>query len=459
MRLVPAPGRRWEASTVDGPKTHRGGPGRAGGRRVGFLAVAATVAAVALAACGSSGGSGGSGSSGGGGGGTATLNWYMFPDGSGSFSAAAANCSKASNGAYRINLNVLPNDADGQRQQMVRRLAAKDSSLDILGLDVTWEAEFSEAGWILPFTGARRTAVENGTLASTVKAATWRNQLVAAPLNTNTQLLWYRKDLVPNPPTTWQQMVDDATQLAKQGKPHFIEVQGAEYEGYTVLFNTLVASAGGSILNASSTKAQLGEPAVKAVQAIQLLAHSPAADPSWSNQQEDDNRLAFESGSAAFELNYPFIYPSALENAPALAKNIGWAQYPSLVPGQQSHVTIGGNDLAVSSYSKHPNQAFDAINCLRSRTNQITYAIKGGLPPTLESLYTDPALVKGGYPFASAIFTSLQNGTARPQTPAYQSVSLQISYTLSPPTSVKVSDLNTLKSRINDALNSKGLVP
>lgn len=415
-----------------------------------MFAAAAAAAVPVLAACGSSGGGSGR---------TATLNWYMFPDGSGSFATAAANCSKASNGAYTIKINVLPNDADTQRQQMVRRLAAKDSSLDILGLDVTWEAEFSEAGWILPFTGARRTAVENGTLPAAIKAAVWRNQLVAAPLNTNTQLLWYRKDLVPEPPTTWSQMVADATRLAKEGKPHYIEVQGAEYEGYTVLFNTLVASAGGSILNASSTSAQLGEPAVKAIQAIQQLAQSPAADPSWSNQHEDDNRLAFESGNAAFELNYPFIYPSALQNNPSLAKKIGWTQYPSLVAGQPSHVTIGGNDLAVSAYSKHPDQAFDAITCLRGSANQTTYAIKGGLPPTLTALYTDPALIKGGYPFAGAIYTALQNGVARPQTPAYQSVSLQISYNLSPPTSVSVGKLNTLKSRINDALNSKGLVP
>ena len=69
------------------------------------------------------------------------------------------------------------------------------------------------------------------------------------PDNTNTQLLWYRSDLVPTPPTTWAQMIADAEQLAKEGKPHYIEIQGAQYEGATVWFNTMVASAGGSILN------------------------------------------------------------------------------------------------------------------------------------------------------------------------------------------------------------------
>lgn len=420
-------------------------------RRVALPAALALAAAPLLAACG--GGGGGSG------GGTATLNWYVFPEHSGAFTTAAANCSRQSHGAYTIKINTLPNDADGQRQQLVRRLAAKDSSLDILGLDVTWEAEFAQAGWIVPFTGAQRAAVVTGTLPSTLNTGIWKGQLVAAPLNTNTQLLWYRKDLVPHPPTTWAEMIAQATALAKQGKPHYIEVQGAQYEGYTVLFNTLVASAGGSVLTPDSQHVSLGQPAVQAAAAIHALAHSPAADPSWSNQREDDNRLAFESGNAAFELNYPFIYPSALQNAPAIAKNLGWAQYPSLVAGQPSHPTIGGNDLAVSAYSKHKDAAFNAILCLRNRDNQVRNAVKGGLPPTIESLYTDPSFINGGYPFAPAILTALKNGSVRPKTPAYQSVSLQISYTLSPPSSISSGKVATLRGRINDALNSKGLVP
>ena len=44
---------------------------------------------------------------------------------------------KASGGKYTISINTLPTDADGQRQELVRRLAAKDSSIDIIGMDVT----------------------------------------------------------------------------------------------------------------------------------------------------------------------------------------------------------------------------------------------------------------------------------------------------------------------------------
>jgi multiple sugar transport system substrate-binding protein len=126
-------------------------------------------------------------------GGAPTLNWYIFPDVSGSFKAAAAEHSAASNGEYTIAIQDLPSGADGQRSQLVRRSAAEDSSPDILGLDVVWEAEFAGAGWIQPWTGQRRRQVERDAVKAALDTATWKGQLVAAPFNSNTQLLWSRK--------------------------------------------------------------------------------------------------------------------------------------------------------------------------------------------------------------------------------------------------------------------------
>jgi multiple sugar transport system substrate-binding protein len=414
-------------------------------RRRGLAALTVPLlAAGALTACGGDSG------------GRVTLSFYNFPDNSGAIQEAANNCSTSQ---YKIEYNKLPNDADGQRQQMVRRLAAKDSSMDILGLDVTWEAEFAEAGWIRPWTGANRAAATKGTLKAPIETATWKGKLYAVPYNSNTQLLWYRSDLVPNPPKTWDEMIDMAEKLAKEGKPHLIEIQGAQYEGVTVWFNSLVASGGGSILTPDASKPSLGKPALRALQIMKRLASSPAADPSLSVQQEDQNRLAMESGAAAFQLNYPFVYPSMKADKPALFKNFKWAQYPGVNPNEPSHVTIGGIDLAVSKYSNHPDLAFKAALCMRNAKNQTIAAVKGGLPPTLESLYGSKALAKD-YPFHEAILTALKNASVRPKTPAYQNVSIVVSHNVSPPNSISpASTLRTIESQLKDALASKGLIP
>jgi multiple sugar transport system substrate-binding protein len=387
------------------------------------------------------------------------LNYWSFPDNSGAIQQAVNNCSAASGGKYTISYNKLPTDADSQRQQLVRRLAAHDSSMDILALDVTWEAETAQAGWILPWTGASKAAAEQDTLPTMLQTATWHGRLYAVPYNTNTQLLWYRSDLVPTPPTTWAQMIADAQRLAKEGKPHYIEIQGAQYEGVTVWFNSLLASAGGSVLNATSTAPSLGTPALRALQVMSTLANSTAADPSLGVQQEDQNRLAMEGGTAAFELNYPFVYPSMQMDNPQLFKHFKWALYPRVYPNVPSHVTIGGIDLAVSAYSSHPALAQQAILCLRDRSNQILAAVKGGLPPTLMSLYNDASFIKT-YPYAAAIRQALLTASVRPKTPYYQNVSIVISHAVSPSASISpAATLGQITGGISNALADKGLVP
>ncbi len=81
------------------------------------------------------------------------------------------------------------------------------------------------------------------------------------------------------------------------------------------------------------------------------LARSVAADPSLPNQMEDQNRLAMESGRAAFELNYPFVYPSMQANNPELFRHFRWAPYPRVDPDTPARPTIGGIDLAVGAFS------------------------------------------------------------------------------------------------------------
>ncbi|MGA5415581.1 ABC transporter substrate-binding protein [Streptomyces pseudogriseolus] len=410
--------------------------------------LALTVLASALAACG--GDDEGS---------RPTLNWYNFPDDSGALQEAADRCTRESGGRYRIVYNKLPRAADGQRQQMVRRLAAEDDSLDILGLDVTWAAEFAEARWIKEWTGENKRRATEGTLDVPLQTATWKGKLYAVPYNTNIQLLWYRRDLVPKPPTTWAEMLDMSRDLARQGKPHYVEIQGAQYEGLTVWFNSLINSAGGTILNPSATEPSLGPPAVRAASIMRDLARSPAADPSLPNQMEDQNRLAMESGVAAFEINYPFVYPSMKSNNPTLFKNFRWALYPRVDAGRPSRPTIGGIDLAVSAYSRHADLAFDAALCLRNRENQLTAALKGGLPPTLRALYDEPDFMEQ-YPFSKEVLASLESASVRPLTPAYQNVSIAVSHTLSPPSDIRPeSDVATIREQIDKALRSEGVIP
>ena len=136
-----------------------------------------------------------------------------------------------------------------------------------------------------------------GRIAGPLASAAYQGQLWAVPFTTNTQLLWYRTDRVPEPPATWDELLHQAEALGPGGR---FQAQGERYEGLTVFFVSLLASAGGAVLDATGQQVSLEpEPTHKALILMKRLANSPAADPALATSREDHTRLAFESGSSA----------------------------------------------------------------------------------------------------------------------------------------------------------------
>ncbi|MGX7671985.1 ABC transporter substrate-binding protein [Plantactinospora sp. DSM 117369] len=401
---------------------------------------------VPLAACGS-----------GEDGGIPTINLYYTTEQN--IQKVVDDCNAKAGGRYRIAYRVLPRAADDQRVQLVRRLAAEDSGMDILGLDVTWTQEFASAGWLLEWTGEHRAEAERGTLAGPLETARYEGKLYAAPKNTNVQLLWYRSDLVPQPPRTWDEMIRAAQDLRGRGQPYRVITMGAQYEGLVVLYNTLVASAGGQIINDDGSKAVFDDGAVRALEVLRNFATAGITTSSFSNTIEDQARLDFQSGAGAFQLNWPFVYPAMQEADPELAKKVKWARYPGVDPGTPSKVTIGGFNLGVSRYSRHPDESFDAASCLRDAEHQKFSAINDGVPPTIESVYAEPEMAEA-YPMRDTILEELKDPATRPRSPAYQNISTVLSATLSPPSSIDPErTADRMREATQDALDSKGVLP
>lgn len=384
-----------------------------------------------------------------------TLRWYVAKEGSGAFESAARGCAQASGGAYRIELALLPADADQQREQLVRRLAARDRDIDIIAMDVIWTAEFAQAGWILPWDGIAADEARNGRLAAPLASATYEGRLWGAPFNTNAQLLWYRTDRVSAPPKTWDELIDMAEALGDNGR---IQAQGERYEGLTVFFVSLLASAGGAVLNQAGEVSLEPEPTRRALATMKRLATSTAADPALSTSREDQARRGFERGDAAFMVNYPFVWGSAQRNVPEVAARMGWARWPAVVAGRPSRVTVGGLNLGVSAYSRHPRLAFQAAACIASKPNQRLAAERAALPPSIEALYDEPG-VRKALPFAGLLRAALHDAVQRPQTPVYNDISLAISRSAHPMRDIRPeADAAALRNAIGRALRSEGLL-
>jgi multiple sugar transport system substrate-binding protein len=420
-------------------------------RRGVGLAAAATLM-VSLAAC-----------SGGDDGGPPVINLFGGASATG-FQDLIDGCNEQADGAYRIEGNLVPSDADGQREQMVRRLAAGDEGMDLIGMDVVWTAEFAEAGWILALDEEQTAAVAEDTLEVPLETATWKDKLYGIPKHTNAQILWYRKSLVEKAgngkaPETWDEMFDMAEKLKAAGEPHQIGFTGARYEGLVVGFNTILSSFGGTIVNEDSTKSTIDDKTTEALGLMSRLAKSGLASRSLSNSQEPEVFAQLQNGESAFSLNWPYVGSAMREASPEIADDLGFATFPSAVEGEPSKVTVGGMNFAISKFSQHPQEAFDAAMCLRSPENQLKHAITAGEPPVNETVFEEPEFKKV-YPQGPVLLASLEAASSRPISPVYQNISTIISSTLSPPSSIDP-DATTkeLEGAIDDAIEGKGILP
>jgi trehalose/maltose transport system substrate-binding protein len=422
----------------------------AGRTSKGFLALAVAAAAIAFGGCGGDEA-----------GGSNTLTWFIFNEPSASPQTAAEKCAKESGGEYEIEFEFLPADADGQREQLVRRLGAEDDTIDLIGMDVIWTGEFASAGWIVPVPEATAQVVSKDVFPSVLETAKFEGTLYAAPLWSNTELLWYRSDLVKQPPKTWDEMIDEAESLNPD--ENLIQVQANKYEGLVVWFNQMVESAGGQVLSGPDELSLEEEPTTRALEVMGRLSTSEAADPAITTSQEDPNRLAFQTGSSAFMINYPFVYPSAEAEAPDIFKVMKAAKYPAIDPGTPSAPPLGGVNLGVSAFSKNQDLAWKAVECLVGAENQLATAEAGGLPPVREDLY-DSKQIEKVYPgFSQIIGESIADAAARPsESPAYQDISLAIQNAVHPTTEIDPDDpsatYDELRELLEQAINREGLL-
>ena len=415
--------------------------------RVCALAVTLALSALGLGACGGDDGGGGN-----------TLKFFIFNEPGGGPQKVAEKCSKESNGKYSIEFELLPSTADQQREQLVRRLGAEDASIDLIGLDVIWTGEFANAGWLDPVPRDVEGPTTEQVFPSMIETAKFEGRMYVVPIWSNTQLLWYRKDKVDQAPETWDQMIDQAVENKTT-----IQVQANRYEGLVVWANSMIESAGTQILSGPEEIQLEEEPTKRALEVMGRLANSPAAATNIDTSEEDPARLAFESGSSNYMLNYPFVFASAKENAPDIHKNMGAAKYPKVDAGKESKPPLGGINLGVSAFSTKKDLAWEAVRCLVEPENQITIAELGGLPPVREDLY-DNEKIRKLYPgFADLIQQSIRDAAPRPATsPAYQDLSLALQAAFHPVGSIDPENVDPtydeLRDQVEKAIKREGLL-
>ena len=312
--------------------------------------------------------------------------------------------------------------ADQQHDDLVQNYQAKNPDYDVASVDVVWTAEFAARGWLQPLEGDMAIETE-GMLEPTIEAGSYQGKLYAAPVSSDGGILYYRKDLVPTPPTTWDEMMGMCS-IAKENNIGCYAGQFKQYEGLTVNASEAINSAGGSVLNDE------GKPNLNTPEAAEGLGNLVEAFKNGNipaeaiTYQEEESRRAFQDGNLLFLRNWPYVYNLATTEGSSKVKDVlGMNALPGKEgPGASS---LGGHSAAISVYSKNKATALDFVKFLVAEEQQKFFATQGSLAPVLGALYEDQELVSK-LPYLPVLKTSIENAVPRPVTPFYPAVTQAI---------------------------------
>lgn len=323
---------------------------------------------------------------------------------------------------HEVTLIAIPNSTTERLGLYQQLLAAGSSAIDVLQIDVIWPGMLGNYLIDLrPYSGG----AENEHFQSIVRNNTFEGRLIAMPWFTDAGVLYYRKDLLEKyaapVPTTWSELtmtakrIQDAERQAGNSKMWGFVWQGRAYEGLTCDALEWVASNNGGTVVEQDGGVSINNP--RAIEAIDTAAGwvDTITPPGVLNYTEEESRGVFQSGNAVFMRNWPYAWSLAQSEESDVRGKLGVTVLPK-GGGDGRHVgTLGGWQLSVSKYSKHPELAADLVMFLVSRQEQKRRAVEGSYNPTIVSLYQDPEVLAAN-PFFGELYDTFVNAVSRPST-------------------------------------------
>jgi multiple sugar transport system substrate-binding protein len=326
----------------------------------------------------------------------------------------------------KIDYREMPSDTGKSHDAYVTMLNAKSSEIDVFEIDVIWPAEFAQAGYILPLD---RFIKENNFDLSqynqgALSAAQFNGKQWALPKFIDAGLLFYRKDLVENPPKTWDELIAKARELkGKKGMDYGYLMQAKQYEGLVTNALEFIASYGGNFFDKEGNVIVNSPETIKGLKKMAEIVKSDLVPDNITTFTEVESNISFIEGNSPFIRNWPYEYAAAnnKENSEIVGK-VGVAPLPAGDAG--SAAALGGWMGAINKYSEHKKAAWEFLKFMAGPEGQKIDAIHGGHAPTILSLYEDKEVLEANPYFAKEGFVKgLDAAVSRPVVSNYQEVS------------------------------------
>lgn len=328
-------------------------------------------------------------------------------------------------GKIEVSYIEMPSDTGQSHNQYVTVFNSKGTDYDVFDADVIWPAEFAQAGYALPLDKfVQKDGINmKDYMQGPVQALTFKGQLWGMPKFIDAGLLFYRKDLIPTPPKTWDELIKMAEDTkSKTGSGFSYVMQAKQYEGLICNATEFISAYGGAVVDGDGNITIKSDGTKKGLEMMKKIVTSDFVPNNITTFTEPESDDAFINGKASLIRNWPYQWA---ENQDASKSKIvdktGVAPLPS--GSVRSAAALGGWVTMINKYSKHPQEAWEFVKFMSGPEGQKITATIGGSAPTLLSVYNDPEVQKNPL-FANKDFVAgLSAAVSRPVSPIYPKLS------------------------------------
>lgn len=334
--------------------------------------------------------------------------------------AKAIELFQKSNPDIEVKLQKLPNSTDYNLKVYQAALSSGDDSLDVLKADIIWVQRLASSEWALPLDNIFDSSVKEKFYPKLIEACTYKNKLYAIPSMTDAPFLFYRSDIIQEPPKTYAELESMCRKYRVEMKYGYV-LQASAYEGMVCNALEFIWNNGGNVIE--NNKIVINSP--EAIGGLQLFADIVNSDISGHDVltfDEEDSRMAFQDGNALFMRNWSYACTLLNKENSKVKGKFGVAPLPVGPMGKLSSGTLGGWNYMINKYSKNVEQSRKFVEWMTSYEMQsLNYTI-GGYPPTLISVYDDKK-VKKINPWSVSFTGIMKNTKQRPVSPSYPQIS------------------------------------
>jgi multiple sugar transport system substrate-binding protein len=316
-----------------------------------------------------------------------------------------------------VKINIVEAPYADLYTKLVNAFQANDATYDLAMMDDPWMPKFGTMGALTPL---EPLGIQKDTdIAQVVwDVGTWppprgpvppsekdkTKALLGVTIVGNVEMFMWRKDITPNGPASYDEVLSNAKAQNKANFAGYI-IRGKATNPVVADFLPILWSFGGDVFDENWNVVFDNANSLAAVKfLVNDLKAVAQADPASSDAAERDKAMAtgqgYQSSTWPGEVNTAVLGPGS-----TVVGKVGFEPIPA-GPSGKGVGMMGNWMLGIPKASKNQQAAADFIKWMLQKDTQMTYAQNGGIP-SRTSVLKDPSL-QAANPYFSVLADALQ---------------------------------------------------